>query len=246
MAIKKLEKKKKYRYVLEQILQEIKQGELQVGDQLPSESQLADMTNVSRTSVREALAALRLTGVVESKGSKGTIVKKDSSEFLEESLISLLQKEVSPVECLEAREVLNRGSAPLVVKHITENDIAKLQEILEEMEESIQGSNIDRYLSLNKEFHLTIFKATENNLIIDMTKTLLSYTQNGLAEAERFYFYESEDNSLRKAISIHENILDSLRARNEKGYRESLRVHFNELGAYFDSEDQEESTGGTK
>lgn len=230
MEIEELETKNKTQYILEQILEKIKQGELQVGDKLPSESELAEMANVSRTSVREALAALRLTGVVESKGSQGTILKKSASEFRLESVSSLLQKETSPAEVLVARKVLSRGVVSLVLQRVDHKDIDSFQQILDQMEEAVHNGSVDRYLSLNKEFHLNLFRVTEIGLIIDMAETLLSHMEEGLGEVERHYYYESKNESLQESLTIHRNIVNSLKSGDEGKLEEALSMHFDRLG----------------
>lgn len=230
MVIEELETKKKSKHVLEQILEEIKEGKYQIGDRLPSEEELAKKTKVSRTSVREALSALRLTEIVESRGSKGTVIKEDPSEFSSDSVISLLKKEVSPTEVLEAREVLSKGAIPFIIERIEENNVKKLKKLLSQMKEAARDNNLDRYLNLNKKFHLTIFNVMGNDLVTDMADTILSYTEEGLGEAERRFHYESNEESFKKSIKIHEEIVNSLREDEQKAFEEALLKHFDRLG----------------
>jgi len=55
----------------------IKQGEYQIGDKLPSERDIAEQMKVSRNSVREALSALQIVGVIESRPGTGTYIRNN-------------------------------------------------------------------------------------------------------------------------------------------------------------------------
>ncbi len=81
-AFKKLEYKKIREYVASQIMEAIRNGEFKVGDKLPSEQAMAESIGVSRPSIREALGALRIVGIIETVNGVGTVVKKDKVEFL--------------------------------------------------------------------------------------------------------------------------------------------------------------------
>ncbi len=64
--LKKLKYQKKREYVASQIIEAIRNGEFKLGDKLPSEQAMAKSLGVSRPSIREALGALRIVGIIES------------------------------------------------------------------------------------------------------------------------------------------------------------------------------------
>ncbi len=76
MPLRPVETKKVYTRVVEQIRQMIQSGELAPGDQLPTTAELAESLQVSRPSVREALAALEILGLVDSKAGSGCFVAR--------------------------------------------------------------------------------------------------------------------------------------------------------------------------
>ena len=69
-----------YEYVIENIRQMIANGELQAGQKLPSERELAEKFNVSRVPIREALKILEYMGVLDSSPGDGTYLKNISVE----------------------------------------------------------------------------------------------------------------------------------------------------------------------
>ena len=79
--LEKLESKKKSVYVVEQLLDAIDKGVYSLGDKLPSEQVIVEQTGVSRPSVREALGALRLVGVLETRMGDGTYVKSTKCRY---------------------------------------------------------------------------------------------------------------------------------------------------------------------
>ncbi|MDR7465382.1 MAG: GntR family transcriptional regulator, partial [Armatimonadota bacterium] len=84
MPFQRILTKKKSTHVAEQILQAIMSGQYRVGDRLPPERVLAEEMGVSRPSVREALSALQIVGVVASRVGDGTYVRSavDTAEAL--------------------------------------------------------------------------------------------------------------------------------------------------------------------
>ena len=71
-----------YEYVIDNIRQMIADGELQAGQKLPSERELAEKFNVSRVPIREALKILEYMGVLDSSPGDGTYVKNTSAQSL--------------------------------------------------------------------------------------------------------------------------------------------------------------------
>ena len=77
---------KVYEQVIEQIKSKIKSGEIKKGDRLPSEREMAESIGVSRASVREAIRALEVVGLVESRQGAGNYIKTNFDNSLFEPL----------------------------------------------------------------------------------------------------------------------------------------------------------------
>src|SRR3970040_2789036 len=75
-----------YERIVSQIEQRIEAGDLKVGDQLPSERELAEQFTVSRTAVREAVQALRQKGLVEIRLGRGTFITNETTDTIRNSL----------------------------------------------------------------------------------------------------------------------------------------------------------------
>ena len=73
MELKTVQTQKIYKNIVEQIVNLIHDGSLKKGDKLPPERTLAEMLNVSRTSVREALKVMEIMGIIEIRPGEGTV-----------------------------------------------------------------------------------------------------------------------------------------------------------------------------
>ncbi len=97
-----------YQQIVEQIERRFVSGELKVGDQLPSERELAEQFGVSRIAVREAVKALREKGLVEIRPGRGTFITNGTEGVVRHSLGLLMQFEAvgaSP-NLVEVREIM--------------------------------------------------------------------------------------------------------------------------------------------
>src|SRR3954454_15521681 len=100
----------RYEQIAERLAADIRSGLLAPGERLPSERELARQLEVSRASVREALAALQLQGVVETRAGAGTFVAADAQPSQE------LPHDASPSAVLEARAQLEPAVARLAAR----------------------------------------------------------------------------------------------------------------------------------
>ena len=111
MELKTVQTQKIYKNIVEQIVELIHDGSLKKGDRIPPERSLAEMLNVSRTSVREALKVMEIMGIIEIRPGEGSVV----SDFNVEPFLSMIwpvilaEKDVER-DLLEFRKILAEGS----------------------------------------------------------------------------------------------------------------------------------------
>src|SRR4030088_267339 len=101
-----------YENIVEQIHALIREGRWAPGDQIPPERELAERFRVSRTSVREALRALEMQGVIESRQGGGTFIRTADTEALVPALAAaILGGRREMAEILDVRELMEPGIA---------------------------------------------------------------------------------------------------------------------------------------
>jgi len=105
--------------------------EYKPGDVIPKEMELANAMGVSRTVIRESLTRLKTLGIIESIKHKGTIIKSpDLSALLAKSMIPRMLDNSTLKDIFELRLVIEIGMADLIFQHVSPEDIADLQRII--------------------------------------------------------------------------------------------------------------------
>jgi GntR family transcriptional repressor for pyruvate dehydrogenase complex len=213
----KVKTKKVYMKIVEQVRDLIKEGRLKPGDKLPPEQVLAEEFGTSRPSVREALSALEILGITESRGGKGNFIKDNFNFPLYEQKFRELEEEESPFELLEARKVLETEIVGLAAKKATEEEIATIQGSLNKMKDAM--TNIPEIMEFDREFHINIARAAHNNLLFSMMiyltdlskeKLWINLKEKSWSIPGHTQKYFEEHNEILKAIKNK----DSKRARN--------------------------------
>lgn len=222
---KKVETKKVYMEIVEQIRGLIKEGKLRPGDKLPPEHMLAEKFGTSRPSVREALSALEILGIIESRGGKGNFIKNSFNSALYEKKFKQLGKEESPFEILEARKAVEREIAGIAAEKATEEDIAAIRESLDRMKSCI--TSIPKIMEYDREFHINIARAAHNAILY----SIMSYLADALKERLWTNLKEkswSVPGHPEKYIQEHIEILNAIKKRESK---EASRRMYDHLAA---------------
>jgi GntR family transcriptional repressor for pyruvate dehydrogenase complex len=226
MAFELIETKRKSAYVVEQILTAVREGRYKVGDQLPTEREIAEQTGVSRASVREALSALELVGMVERVSGKGTFIRKIEPGA---EALTVLQDSDSPADAAEARRLLEAEVAAVAAIRRNPRGIERMRAILREMERAIASKDYDHYISLSGAFHLALAEAADNPVITRTIRMLLGVIDQELWHAVRkSYYLEDEDNLLR-SFEEHKKLLEAVERGDGQKARELIIHHFNQI-----------------
>ena len=221
---KQIKTKKVYRKIIEQIIDLIHHGDLKPGDKLPSENILTKEFDISRPSVREALSAMEVMGIIESKGGKGNFIKDNIDFFMSKHSLNELNEKESPFELLEAKKIIEPGGAGLCALNATKEDINTMRKSLEKIYKS--KGNIDLMIKYDREFHLNIAKATHNNLIFSIIKYLYNMSKEkkwNELKKKRWGIPGSPE----KYYMHHEKILDAIRRKNYQEASENMFNHIN-------------------
>lgn len=219
---KKVQTKKVYMHIVEQVRDLIKEHKLNPGDKLPSEHILTEKFGASRPSVREALTALEILGIIESRGGKGNFIRENLSSPLYEQRFKELKDEESPFEILEARKAVETEIAGLAAEKATEEDIAVLQDSLDKMKSAI--TNIPGVMEFDREFHINIASAAHNAILFSM----MSYLANGLKEKLWINLKEKSWSILgrpKKYLEEHTEILNAIKNKDSKSACKKMYNH---------------------
>jgi GntR family transcriptional regulator, transcriptional repressor for pyruvate dehydrogenase complex len=230
MAFEKLVQtrfKKKSSFIADQILQMINSGEYKAGSKLPSERTITEQMGVSRPSLREAISALQIVGILESRPGDGTyICEPAATEEIRCQAVSVLEESDSPYEGMQARKALEIGAAQLAIKVATDADLAALKEAWDEKCLRGRGGDMDEYLRYGKEFHLAIARATKNRLIEAVTEKLLDMTIQPLWISMRREYFRNDPSRIELMLDIHDRIVKAIFQRNMEEVIHAIEVHY--------------------
>jgi GntR family transcriptional regulator, transcriptional repressor for pyruvate dehydrogenase complex len=208
--------------ITELVVQRIKEllgrGELKAGSRLPPERELADMLHISRPSLRTALKALSVMGVIHAKPGAGTYIAKSLPEvFTEPMHFMTLINNTSVEELFEARLIIEAGLAELAAERATESDIADLIEEIEEMKANT--GDPEEFLKHDVRFHQAMARAANNKLMSGVMDTVAQL----LFHIRRQNVAQAKD--LEEAIEWHEKIVVAMRKHDPKRAKDTLSGH---------------------
>jgi len=151
--------RQRYEQVAERIAADIRAGRLAPGDRLPSERDLARRLEVGRASVREAIAALQVSGVIETRPGSGSFVAAGAHERVE-------SHDASPSALLEARALLEPAVARLAAERGRPD--AEAEELLAAMEAAAELGDGAAWNDCDRRFHQRVAALTGNPVLLDL------------------------------------------------------------------------------
>lgn len=160
-----------YEKIIDSIRTMMMNGDLTIGGKLPSERELAEMFNVSRVPVREALKVLEFMGVVQNIRGEGMYIQNlDISNLIDKLDFAIETTGDTIEELFELRETLETTAAKLAAQRRTDKDIQKMKAAIDEMEFNIaKGAAV--YES-SYHFHNAVIKAAKNKVLYRVYESL--------------------------------------------------------------------------
>jgi len=228
MPIERLVETKRPRFVIDQILSSIQDGSLKAGERLPSEAKLAELTGVGRTSVREALAALRLMEIVETRVGNGSYVRESATaEVAANGIAQAIEKSEEAHQLQEARAVFECGLVRLAVARWSPEKAKAFDELLSGMGKAADGECYDDYIRLHREFHLKLAQATDNAIVERTERSFLEFMDHeGWQDMERQFLLPDRRDLLRASLDEHRVILEAVKTGDGGRASELMHGHF--------------------
>lgn len=223
VVFEKFEKEILPNKIVNSLLTLIKEKQLQPGDKLPPERELAAMMNVGRPSLRSALRALAVMNIVEIHPGSGTYVSSLEPEKLVERLDFVFSLDDSSIlQLLDARRTVELRTVALAATYITADEIAELKSFLAEMhglaasKHSLASMELEE---IDREFHKLIAVASRNPIL----HRFVSVVNQMAAESRRrtFNIYGATEETLED----HQTIIDALEGHDPDLAQEAMLRH---------------------
>ncbi|MBK5241238.1 FadR/GntR family transcriptional regulator [Clostridium sp.] len=224
---------KVYEQVILQIKDMIDKGILKKGDRLPSERALVEQLQISRTSIREALRALEVIGLIDCRQGEGNYIKASFQDNLFEPLsIMFMLEESTQDEIWELRKIVEVEASGLAAKRITDD---KLQELKEIYQRFISSVDEDVTAEIDKEFHYKIAECSGNILIFNILKTVSNLVDHFIVDARRLILVQEKNK--RILLDQHNNIYLAIEKHSSAAARQAMREHLDFAKVYIKEND---------
>lgn len=226
MPLHTVEPQRLYRQIAEQLRSLVAAGEFAVGQRLPAERDLASQLGVSRPSVREALIALEVEGMIEVRTGSGIYVRaadtgKGRTAVPARQADDAAPQEWGPLEVMHARGLLEPEMAALAAERASRADLTAISAGLHQMRQQSERGEVPR--EGDEAFHLAIARASGNGVLLDTLERYWQARHGPLFERLGDYFEGPE--SWRVAIAEHEVVLDAIRDRDPRAARRAMQKH---------------------
>ncbi|MDR3565693.1 MAG: FadR/GntR family transcriptional regulator [Negativicutes bacterium] len=217
MVVKPIIRRQVSAEIVEQILGNIANGIWSPGTKLPSENELSRLFDTSRVPVREALQKLAAMGVVHTRQGEGTYVLEVTPGMLMNPLLPLLaQSRKNMMEILQYRLIVEAESAALAALNADDVDLARMAEVLAEMDRIRQP--VVAFAVADLGFHLEIARATKNSLLFAVSNIIRDILV-------RYYNKINTIMGIERALKYHPLIFAAIRDRDPVSARRWMQEH---------------------
>ena len=211
-----------YRVVAERVQQLIQDEKIAPGARLPAERELSAKLSVSRASLREALIALELGGVVEVRGGSGVYVSERPTPA------DLPEAGPGPFEVLSARRLIESEIAAIAARVATDSAIDAILKAVVEMEQN--HSNYSSNEAADRNFHIAIARATGNSALVGSLDYL--WDQRGRLWHKLKEHFQTEE-LRQETLKDHRRILEAIAAHDPAAARKAMRAHLERVTRTF-------------
>ena len=206
---------KKPAIIVRRILDLIEEEALLPGEKLPNELEIVRQSDISRASVREALSALELMGIIKRIPGEGTYVSERAlvgsytSKNILEKFLEDTEKVGGSFEALEARMAIEPSVTVMAARRAEPEQIERMETLLRESEQALEERDVERFLDLDGAFHIAVAEATNNETLIGISNDLLKR-----ADVHMWRRYKEDLGLLDKTVDAHKDILNAIKERD--------------------------------
>lgn len=220
----RIERKRVTDQIIDQLIAMISEGKFKPGDRLPSETALMELFGVGRSSLREAVGALSLIGMLTVRPGRGTHVAAAAADSFSKPLRwgMFMSWREKLHEFIEARISLEQTLVGMAAQRATEADIEEIR----------RGLNLLKTPKLTKRkaiqadlvFHTAIANASHNSVLTRFLEELRQPVKNWMEQkASLFGGYD-------RVYEQHEAVFKAILARDPAGAQKAMREHLEAVG----------------
>jgi GntR family transcriptional regulator, transcriptional repressor for pyruvate dehydrogenase complex len=204
---------------IEKIKAMIVTGELEPGDRLPKENDLAERLGLSRNSLREAVKALSLIRVLDVRQGDGTYVTSLEPNLLLDAMSFVVDfhRDDTVLEFLEVRRILEPAATAMAAVHMADDQITDLRKVLDQLADA---PTIEALVANDLEFHRRIALGSGNTVLCSLLDGL-----SGPTTRARIWRGLTQEGAVDKTREQHAAICDAIETRQPEVARSWATVH---------------------
>jgi DNA-binding FadR family transcriptional regulator len=200
----------------------IHSGLLRVGDELPSERELASTLDVSRETVRAAIGVLQARRMIEINQGSRTRVLGTGPFPLHESVSALSNlRDRTFTEVAEARAAVEVQVIALAAQRIRGNELKRLESLIRDQEAMLDDPV--RFQISDRVFHATLYGACRNTLLVDVVSDFYDYALEYRRRALQ------RKGAIAHSVAEHRGIVEALKKRNPKAAVAAIQKHLEQV-----------------
>lgn len=215
------EPKRPYQEVGHALRQMITNMNYAIGDKMPPEREIAEMLDVSRAVVREALIMLELENLIEVRKGSGIYVV--ALPHMRESVATVpsVLNVAGPFELLQARQLLESNIAEFAATLVTPVDIASMRSALLRERDELKTGEDD---TGDRQFHLAIAQATHNSMLVELLKQSWAWRENNPMWLKLHTRITNKDYR-KEWMTDHQAILAAMIKKDPSAAKEAMWQH---------------------
>jgi GntR family transcriptional repressor for pyruvate dehydrogenase complex len=212
--------------VVRQVEQLILRGILRPGERLPAERELAKRLDVSRPSLRDAIARLEESGLLTAKPGAGVYVADVLGGAFSPPLIELFARHDEAVfDYLSFRRDMEGLAAERAARLASDTDLKVVDTTFRKMEAAQETRTTEDEAQLDAQFHMAIIEASHNVVMLHMMRSMYDLLQGGVFYNRQVMFKQRTTRSA--LLDQHRAINDALQARDPAAARAAVEAHLN-------------------
>jgi DNA-binding FadR family transcriptional regulator len=206
-----------FQQIVEALEQVIVQSE--EDEKLPSEQELSERFNVSKVVIREALKVLQDRGLVRVRNGDGSYISRPQTDTVALAVNRIVKMtNISNDNLHDTRVILETATARLAARHISDGEIAFLDETIERMSDLSMPH--DDWLKIDMSFHVAIARASRNDLLVMFVEAMMQLLKE--------YMLKGLDSRYDQNLTLneHREILKGIRMRDPDYAEKAMLEHF--------------------
>jgi GntR family transcriptional regulator, transcriptional repressor for pyruvate dehydrogenase complex len=219
-SLRPVAKPRLYEQVVGRLREYVTSAGLHAGDRLPAERDLADRLGVSRTSVRQAIVALEVQGLIEVRHGDGTYLLRDRLEA--EPLQAMIERKRLLPDVLDARDAAETKLAALAAARRQEPDLRAMDDAIAAMRAAVAGGGLG--IAEDQRFHGAVIAAARSPLLAEFMARIADAVAESRHESLR------QPGRPPRSLRQHEEIAAAIRAGDPAGAAAAMHHHVESVG----------------